>query len=501
MDVDVAYDQSRLSPLLQLPLELLLRISYHLTTVELGQLRLTCGHIEKSLFPSFAREFFRLKQFNLTEFSLTALVAISRSRLAPHLRYLHIGLESISHARRFHGSRSQAANYRHDRLHTEHWILSTTGQDVVLLAEALRGLPNLEDVVVRDANSSRRSRDGLGATWKSYGDTTFTQQTESPLVNGAAASYDEFASWKVFVKTLQALAAADSRVSGIELLLRRHGVPWTGTFYVPDYLKPTMLPVLARLRKLHLVIGDDYHDPWAPTAFKGYTTSFDLRRFLSYVPNLRDFRFNGYRSEPPVFTMFLEWLATEEGEPLPLADANNTDAEERAIMEASPPAVGFPFLTRLSLGRILIDPGMLERLLRKFAPTLEDLALWEVTLAAEQKQELQVWRSLWSRLAAPESKLDLHRLKVGRQKFSHRTTTEVLPSARFRNGRGEVQYTGPDWRSFAREQLETAVIERYEPPPVVGLQQQGADNSEDDDDGEDDDGEGEDDEIDDDEED
>ncbi|OAA69352.1 F-box domain, cyclin-like protein [Akanthomyces lecanii RCEF 1005] len=472
MDVDMtSVEPPKPSRLLRLPLELLLRISQHLTTVELGHLRLSCGHVEKSLFASFAREFFRHKQFNLTEFSLAALLAISRSRLAPHMRHLHVGLETVSHARMCHTHRSPAATHRHNQLHTRHWIFATTGQDAATLAEALRGLTNLEDVVLRDSNSTRRSRDGPGASWNSYGDATFTRLTGTTLMNATVVSYDEFASYKVFIKTLQALAAADSPVAGIELLLRRHGVPWRGTFYVPEYLKPTMLPVLARLTKLHLVIGDDYRGWSDGDAFNARTWSFDLRQFLSYVPNLRDFRFNGYRGDTLVFALFMEWLAMEEGAPITCPDGVITDPEERAIIESSPPPIGFPHLTRLSLGKIHMKPELLVRLLRKFAPTLEDLALWDVTLAAEDQQELAVWKRLWRDLAKTESGLSLHRVKVGRQKFEDTKAQQARPpAARFVGGRGEVQYEGPDWRAFVREQLETAEIVRFVPQTMVSQQ-------------------------------
>ena len=41
----------------QLPPELLLRMSDHLTTSELGHLRLTCKAVESTLFDTFAKEF------------------------------------------------------------------------------------------------------------------------------------------------------------------------------------------------------------------------------------------------------------------------------------------------------------------------------------------------------------------------------------------------------------------------------------------------------------
>ncbi|KAG9971971.1 hypothetical protein KCU98_g13542, partial [Aureobasidium melanogenum] len=63
--------------LLDLPPELLLRVSAFLTTSELGKFRLTSKNIEAVLFDSFAREFFTKKQFMLEQLSLQALIDIS----------------------------------------------------------------------------------------------------------------------------------------------------------------------------------------------------------------------------------------------------------------------------------------------------------------------------------------------------------------------------------------------------------------------------------------
>jgi hypothetical protein len=71
--------------LLRLPPELMLRISAHLTTVELGGFRLICKQVESSLFESFAREFFTKRQFMIERVSLEALAGIANSTLAPYL--------------------------------------------------------------------------------------------------------------------------------------------------------------------------------------------------------------------------------------------------------------------------------------------------------------------------------------------------------------------------------------------------------------------------------
>lgn len=72
--------------LLRLPPELMLRISAHMTTLDLGSFRLTCKQVETNLFESFAREFFTKRQFMIEQVSLEAFVGIANHKtLAPYL--------------------------------------------------------------------------------------------------------------------------------------------------------------------------------------------------------------------------------------------------------------------------------------------------------------------------------------------------------------------------------------------------------------------------------
>lgn len=64
--------------LLELPLEVLLNITQFLDTPSYGRLRLACAAMERSTFDAFAREFFTIKQFMTTSFSLQALLDISK---------------------------------------------------------------------------------------------------------------------------------------------------------------------------------------------------------------------------------------------------------------------------------------------------------------------------------------------------------------------------------------------------------------------------------------
>jgi hypothetical protein len=171
----VAGDSSR-PRLVSIPLEVLLQITSNLTTPEYGNLRCTCKHIEATLFNSFSREFFSKRQFMFTEFSLQALVDISKSRLALCLTHVIFGLERPS-LKNFtpptsHMATNPQSNFRvkNNRLlqeYIDHMSLINTGQDVEMLAEAFSNLANLETIGMRDFNSRSRNRDYPNTEWKS----------------------------------------------------------------------------------------------------------------------------------------------------------------------------------------------------------------------------------------------------------------------------------------------------------------------------------------------
>lgn len=160
------------SKLLVLPLEVLLTVASHLTTSEYGHLRLTCKHLETSLFSAFSREFFYKRQFMLTEFSLQALVDISCSRLAPSMTHVIISLDRPASTALHlvlpngHGHDPAKANNLR-REYIDHLSLINGSHDVDMMAEAFGNLPNLDTVSLRDFNSRSRYRDG--GDWKSYG--------------------------------------------------------------------------------------------------------------------------------------------------------------------------------------------------------------------------------------------------------------------------------------------------------------------------------------------
>jgi hypothetical protein len=108
-----------------------------------------------------------------TEFSLQALVDISKSRMSSRLGHVIIGLERPSMNQ--YGA-SPAPNQQPDiyvksnrfrQEYIDHMALLATNQDIEMLAEAFSKLPNLEIVGIRDFYSRSRNRDFPNNQWKS----------------------------------------------------------------------------------------------------------------------------------------------------------------------------------------------------------------------------------------------------------------------------------------------------------------------------------------------
>lgn len=161
-------------------IEVLLQIAGNLTTPEYGNLRRTCKAMEAALFPYFSQEFFTKKQFMVSEFSLQALVDISKSRLSPSLVHVIIGLDQVVNEIRITPNHLSIPEYiksneRAFNYNTTETFLSTA-QDIEMLAEAFSNLSNLETVGLRDFYSVSRNRDyPQQDRWRSYGVGTFEQ--------------------------------------------------------------------------------------------------------------------------------------------------------------------------------------------------------------------------------------------------------------------------------------------------------------------------------------
>jgi len=148
-----------MAQLLDLPPELLLRISSLLTTPELGRFRQSCKQIEKALFKDFAREFFTKRQFMLEHVSLEALVGIANHpTLSTFLSEVIFGLQQLPHDPHF---RSEESRRYREAGYMGRDLLLQTGLAHSMLVDAFSKLPNLKTVGLRDYDGAGRVRDGM----------------------------------------------------------------------------------------------------------------------------------------------------------------------------------------------------------------------------------------------------------------------------------------------------------------------------------------------------
>lgn len=450
------------SPLRGVPLEVLLRITDFLPTTALGALRLSCRAIQTFLDTSFIKEFFTRKQFMITVFSLKALIEISESRLGPHLRFLHLGLDRLDPLpiNQIHGDRVTPEKRLHyNNLLAAERYAKANGTHRDMLATAFKKLPNLESILIRDHNSRRRTRDGWNAEWKSYGfETVFETTGMRPSYPRRTTIDGTFAceASDVFSQVLHACALSGARPRGIEVITQRMALSGHA-FYIPDgTMQQSIVSVIEGLEKLHLNLLPAFREDGGPDLYTrdlgGTSTTpvpssvqdFDylLHQFLYKANNLKDLRINQMytritgNNNPAHY--LLDWLV--------------------AAATSSSPIL--PKLQHISFGRSTVKAEVLTRLIGAFAKQLESLELWRITLfrplpqlaPGEKWPKVNFWSSFLRNLRQIPD-LNLHHVKFGLMGQNH-----VDGNGRFGplcmvgiTGTQNIDYTGSDWRKHLEE--------------------------------------------------
>jgi hypothetical protein len=353
------------SRLVQMPLEILLRITYFVSTTDLGNVRLSCKALEQALFAFFSHEFFRKKQFMVTSDSLQALVDISKHpTLSPTLEHVIIGADRLGRSPGSGLSGPDYTKYEENaaqlRLATaDHENLLITGGLRHMLAEAFANLANLKTVDIRDFNATSRSRDGLGTPWRSYGSARLEALgAVGSTMHGPRAFQDPYIT-QLFSAVIAALAVAQARPQSIEVLIRsgRHQHAWglhDNAFYILPHMEESTAALLSGLQSLHLslVVVNTFRP-------------FMYQKFLSLASNLTWLRLNCKGSQDEGRSIF-SWLALRETEKPPKS------------FDLDP--IQFQRLERLDIGQATIEASLLLKLAAKFSPSLRRLYLRTVTL-------------------------------------------------------------------------------------------------------------------------
>ncbi|KAL7945316.1 hypothetical protein V8C42DRAFT_322783 [Trichoderma barbatum] len=479
--------------LLRVPAEILDRIIWHLTTTELCNLRITCKHIEEALYFRFTAEFFTRKQFMISEFSLKALIDISKSRLAGSLRHVHFGLDQINVADSPLWNGAEVTHVFQQRL-VEQDTLWWLGLVPKYLTEAFASLPNLESVVVRDFNSTRRSRDGPHAHWLSYGNQTMYNETTvrpraqevlhwTPLQHGYAG--------RLFKAVIHSLAMANASLTTIEVMERQGNPLFDSAFHVHPEFEAAFIPVLKGLKRLHLSLELPVSAPFRGQEERPYHR-FNITKFLRHCDGLEELRINGKHltrnndsrsSLSPLFN----WLAAPEPTPETEAQVESSSTSSRGEtngLSLLHVTAKFPQLENISLGMTAITVDDLVRFIAKFAGTLRHLELWRIQLLSgeagddntlvDNKVNLCV-RLLKKLLSVPN--LNLRHIKLGNMQHQWLLTgydtriqdisfkpTAKTPDEDVTSTTKMLEYTGTDWIHFVAHEM----IPRLYAPKLYG---------------------------------
>ncbi|KAM0450843.1 hypothetical protein ACHAO4_006234 [Trichoderma viride] len=503
-------------PLLQVPPEILDRITWHLHTTELCNFRLTCKSAERAVHFRFTSEFFTRKQFMVSEFSLKALIDISKSRFAAYLRHVHISLDQVDEMASSRMSMSSKTRSLYQQRLAEQSTLWTLGLVPKYLADAFSRLPNLETVALRDFNSTRRSRDGPHAQWRSYGSQTLAEET------GAHPVTNQLSNWSsatlldrgsvLFKAIIHGLGLANVGLKNIEVMERNGNVLFDSAFHLHPDFETAYASVLGNLQKLHLCI-DVYWAP-APHDAQPYHQQ-NLIKFLSHCQGLEELRINGKRNSYSTGSrmnlhLFMSWLASSESKPLSQLQSADISIDG----QDAPPAVEFLRLSNLSLGMMALTLDETVQIITKLAGSLQYLELWRFQLMADpgtdvdMKKKQNLYISLLKRLLAIPN-LNLRHIKLGMLqqmldasgRFNKMQTIEftkdeptstdgekdaAAPAAQYtrRKSNNSMEYTGSDWKHFVRHEMipRLHIINPIEDDDRPSSDEEPEDISEDDDD-------------------
>ncbi|KAF5849172.1 hypothetical protein GGP41_006034, partial [Bipolaris sorokiniana] len=216
---------------------------------------------------------------------------------------------------------------------------------------------------------------------------------------------------RIFSSVLYALGKANRQPPQFEVLLRQHGL-LDSAFFLPDFLLPTIEPVLRNMTTLLLSVSLVIR--LLHTHSNGASADLhpgrSLRHFLRHTPNLTHLRLNFEKHLVANNEAFLSWLST----PPPTTTM--------PVSFLHPDPIALPLLKTLELGQQSVRADILISLIAKFAPTLEDLSLWRMNIHSfthiPMGHQPNFWRDFFNKVSRIPQ-LNLNHLKVGMLQQDH----------------------------------------------------------------------------------
>ncbi|KAI0840742.1 hypothetical protein F5Y06DRAFT_294005 [Hypoxylon sp. FL0890] len=489
MDPQSSMVERHQSPLLRVPVEVTVEIASYLTTPDYSTLRLVCKGIEDKLFESFARELFSRRQFMFSEFSLQALVDISKSRLAGHLKELNISLErprrmQLINPIHFADGHDAVQYTRASEDYLSHQGLVTTGQDLELLVQALHNLPKLKTVGLRDSSYFDRCRikDPIGRT---YGAPTFFQKAgypcsvfhagNGPMSEGVATYFCH-----VFWTILRALGKTERNTyPQLDVDLLSGYIPDIA-FNIPRYLEPTILPVLEGLTVLYLDLGQNVFQSLVSHGQGGCRThaGFFLATFLSKTQSLICLRLRFLHCLDYQAVEILQWLA---GLPVSPESPNSAVFVESAQnmqgeFPEMPETPDFQHLQYLELGFVKVELPLLLAVYKRYQANMRVISLHTVTITNSVDARTGKPVNMWARFLRRITKLrfELTGLRLCSLNLTYEGDKYMLRyKLRGQEPEGAAEWisdwTGTDWERAAHEVIGSMVVHwRGKAHPSVG---------------------------------
>jgi len=232
-------------------------------------------------------------------------------------------------------------------------------------------------------------------------------------------------------------------------------------FNLPEYIEPSVRPVLANLRTLFLDLNGmfpdiEVHVDNTPTKCQSYF----LKRFLSNVTELEHLRlnFSRYENRPPSGNNVLSWLSEK-------VSNNTSNITSSALVPGPPLPVQFTRLQRLDLGMTRIDPRVLVDIIRKFQATLRIISFHKLSLIDTSSFKAKDGDNLWSKLYAQLSKLDLNLSAINMSFLSlFNPANEHLRGITFKGSRNPPtkKWAGTDVQSGLRDFADHVIVDRLE---------------------------------------
>ncbi|KAI0018049.1 hypothetical protein F4780DRAFT_753013 [Xylariomycetidae sp. FL0641] len=372
-----------------LPIEILLQITSYVTSHEHGALRLACKQLEDMLVRSFAQRYFTEMQFMRTDFSLQALVDISKSRFAPYLKHVLIGndLLDTSMAPRTELILTRPRPPPEDReldideirfntficMCTDQLVFINTAMDQQMLVEAFSNL-QLDTVGIHACPHWQPTP----CARKSYGVTKIWRETGVRILEyGGWGGRDSAkrTSADLLHVLLSALGKAGARPKKLVTHLEYMGLA-DDAFAMPQFLKNTILPVLHGLEEVNFQVHDNPDQFNRVMLLDGsgpvVLDTINLRRFILECPNLqRLILHNKHRGSNK--DNLLRWLADPASDEL--------HASPRSLKAPSSPVLAH--LGEVVLQNCRLLPRDVLALVRKCAPNMRKLGLVRVSLVDE----------------------------------------------------------------------------------------------------------------------